>query len=124
MTVSKRKERQVTPNDGWAKGSRQTASAWLDAPLWSRARVLLAYGGRSVSWLYAEMAARRVPRPVRIGRNSVAWVAQQVRDDIAAKIAVGPVELTAKPKSSIKSIPSPTTGPGEPLARSPKRLNV
>ncbi len=96
MTISNLKRRApkvrpATPHDG-------RVPALIDAPLWSRAQVLHAYGDRSVSWLYAEMAAGRVPRPIRISRNAVAWIGQQIRDDIAAKIAVGPVELTAKPR--------------------------
>jgi predicted DNA-binding transcriptional regulator AlpA len=86
--------KSVIPHDGTAQ-----ISGGLYAPLWSRACVLKAYGDKSVSWLYEEMAADRVPRPIRIGRNSVAWVAEQVLADIEAKIAAGPVELTAKPRT-------------------------
>ncbi len=64
--------------------------AW-DAPLLNRAQVLRAYGGRSVSWLYAEMTAGRIPRPVRIGRAGVAWPTDQIRADIQKKLAAGPV---------------------------------
>lgn len=71
-----------------------------DAPLCSRAQVLAAYGGKSVSWLYAEMRAQRVPRPIRIGLNSVAWITAQIREDIAAKIAVGPVELAPQQRAT------------------------
>jgi predicted DNA-binding transcriptional regulator AlpA len=93
MTVTNRKGRKVGPHDQWAL----TTDVW-NAPLWNRTQVLLAYGGKSVSWLYSEMAAGRLPRPRRIGRNSVAWVSAEVRADIDAKIAAGPVELTAKPR--------------------------
>jgi predicted DNA-binding transcriptional regulator AlpA len=64
-----------------------------DAPLCSRAQVLAAYGGKSVSWLYEGMAEGRIPRPVRIGPNSVAWVTDEIRKDIASKIAAGPVPI-------------------------------
>lgn len=93
MTVINRKGRTVSPHDGWAL----TADIW-NAPLLNRAKVLLIYGGKSVSWLYEEMAAGRVPRPIRIGRNSVAWVTEQIRADIEKKIAAGPVELTVRPR--------------------------
>lgn len=83
--------REITPHETGA------ADAW-NAPLWNRAQVLRAYGNKSVSWLYAEMAANRIPRPVRIGQNSVAWPSDQIKADIAAKIAAGPVELTARPR--------------------------
>jgi predicted DNA-binding transcriptional regulator AlpA len=82
-----------------------------DAPLSGRAQVLAAYGGKSVSWLYQEMAEGRIPRPIRTGRNSVAWITEQIRADIAAKIAVGPVVLTARSrthKSSGKAAPEPS----------------
>jgi predicted DNA-binding transcriptional regulator AlpA len=69
-----------------------------DAPLMSRAQVLQAYGNRSVSWLYAEMAAGRVPRQIRLSSNAVAWVTAQIQANIAEKIAAGPVESTAKPR--------------------------
>jgi predicted DNA-binding transcriptional regulator AlpA len=64
-----------------------------DSPLCSRAQVLAAYGGKSVSWLYEGMALGRIPRPVKIGPNSVAWVTEEIRRDIAGKIAAGPVEI-------------------------------
>lgn len=90
MTVKNRKGLHVTPHDAWA----ESVDSW-NSPLWNRAQVLRAYGNKSVSWLYAEMAAARIPRPVRIGANSVAWPSEQIKADIAAKIAAGPVELTA-----------------------------
>lgn len=62
-----------------------------EAPLMSRAQVLQAYGNRSVSWLYAEMVAGRVPRPIQLSSNAVAWVTEQIEANIAAKIAAGPV---------------------------------
>jgi predicted DNA-binding transcriptional regulator AlpA len=65
-----------------------------NSPFLKRAQVLEAYGGRSVSWLYNGMAAGQIPRPVRIGPNSVAWVTEEIRRDIVAKIAAGPVEIT------------------------------
>jgi predicted DNA-binding transcriptional regulator AlpA len=88
MTTTHRKSRTATAHD-W------DVSAWIDAPLWNRAQVLQAYGNRSISWLYSEMAAGRLPRPRRIGRNSVAWVSAEVRADIDAKIAAGPVDRQA-----------------------------
>lgn len=65
----------------------------------NRAQVLARLGGKSVSWLYEEMSAGRVPRPVRIGRGtSVAWVESEISDYIATRIAEGRVTLTAKPR--------------------------
>jgi predicted DNA-binding transcriptional regulator AlpA len=55
--------------------------------------VLAAYGGKSKSWLYQNMEAGRIPRPVKIGPNSVAWVTEEIRMDIAAKIGAGPVVM-------------------------------
>jgi predicted DNA-binding transcriptional regulator AlpA len=78
--------------------SAEPVAGLPDAPLCSRTQVLAAYGGKSVSWLYAEMAEGRLPKPIKIGRNSVAWVTQQIRADIEAKIAAGPVQLIAKPR--------------------------
>lgn len=66
---------------------RQADSAWLAAPLWNRDHVCLAYGGKSLSWLYRGVREKRVPAPIKIGPNSVAWVAEQIRADIESKIA-------------------------------------
>ena len=68
--------------------------------LLSRAQVLERLGGRSVSWLYAEMAALRFPRPIRIGRYAVAWVAEEIDAHIARCIAENRVTLTAKSRAS------------------------
>jgi predicted DNA-binding transcriptional regulator AlpA len=113
MTVTNRKGRKVSNRKG-RKVSRKerkvSPNALVDwtALLLNRAQVLQAYGGKSISWLYEEMAAGRVPRPIRIGRNSVAWVSAQIRRDIEAKIAVGPVQLTAKPRNRKSSaVPAP-----------------
>lgn len=76
-----------------------------ESPLCSRAQVLAAYGGKSVSWLYEGMAEGRIPRPVRIGPNSVAWVTEEIRTDIASKIAAGPVEIRARVRKQ-KSAPA------------------
>ena len=66
--------------------------------LLSRPQVLARLGGKSVSWLYEEMAAFRLPRPVRLGRSAVAWVESEIDDYIAQRIAAGRVTLTAKPR--------------------------
>jgi prophage regulatory protein len=66
--------------------------------LLSRSQVLSRLGGKSVSWLYEEMAAGRFPRPVKIGRSSVAWVEEEIGAYIASRIADGRVTFTAKPR--------------------------
>jgi prophage regulatory protein len=79
------------------------------ATLLNRSQVLERLGNKSVSWLYEEMAAGRVPRPVRLGRSAVAWVESEIFDYIARRIAEGRVVLTAKPrvrKSSAKATPA------------------
>ena len=58
-----------------------------------------------MSWLYEGMAEGRIPRPVRIGPNSVAWVTEEIRRDIASKIAAGPVEIGARVRKQ-KSAPA------------------
>jgi predicted DNA-binding transcriptional regulator AlpA len=66
--------------------------------LLSRAQVLERLGGRSVSWLYAEMAAGRVPRPIRLGLSPVVWVESEIADYIARHIAECRVPPYVKPR--------------------------
>jgi prophage regulatory protein len=82
--------------------------------LLNRSQVLERLGNKSVSWLYEEMAAGRVPRPVKLGRSAVAWVESEISDYIAGRIAEGRVVLTAKPrtrKSTSKALPTTTSEP-------------
>ena len=62
----------------------------------NRAQVLERLGNRSVSWLYEEMAAGRVPRPIKLGKSGVAWVESEIDRYIEHQIAKGPVELTPR----------------------------
>jgi predicted DNA-binding transcriptional regulator AlpA len=86
-------------------------------PLLSRAQVLAAYGDRSVAWLYENMANGRIPRPVRIGPNSVAWITEQIRADIEAKIAIGPVALTPRLRKKPLPLPQPDQSRPQPARR-------
>lgn len=87
------KNTESSTADHPATAGDPAVSGLPDSPLCSRAQVLAAYGDRCVSWLYENMAEGRVPRPVRIGPNSVAWVTDEIRKDIASKIAAGPVPI-------------------------------
>lgn len=62
----------------------------------NRAQVLERLANRSVSWLYEEMAAGRVPRPLKLGKSGVAWVESEIDRYIEQQIAKGPVELTPR----------------------------
>jgi prophage regulatory protein len=64
--------------------------------LLSRSQVLARLGGKSVSWLYSEMAEGRIPRPIRLGRTSVAWVESEINEYIEHQIAHERVTLTQK----------------------------
>ncbi len=68
------------------------------ANLLNRSQVLARLGGKSVSWLYEEMAAGRLPRPVRLGRSAVAWVESEISEYVDRAIAENRVTLTAKPR--------------------------
>ena len=70
----------------------------MAASLLNRSQVLQRLGNKSVSWLYQEMAADRLPRPIRLGAQSVAWVASEIDAYIEKRIAEGRVTLTAKPR--------------------------
>lgn len=75
--------------------------------LLNRSQVLARLGSKSVSWLYAEMAEGRLPRPVKIGGgSSVAWVSSEIDTYIARRIAEGRVTLTAKPRIRKKRLTS------------------
>jgi predicted DNA-binding transcriptional regulator AlpA len=69
------------------------------ATLLNRSQVLARLGNRSVSWLYEEMAADRLPRPIKLGRSGVAWVQSEIDAYIDRRIAEGRVILTAKPRN-------------------------
>jgi prophage regulatory protein len=43
--------------------------------------------GLSRSTLYAAMAAGRFPKPVKLGENSVAWIADEVEAWIKARVS-------------------------------------
>lgn len=64
--------------------------------LLNRTQVLERLGNRSVSWLYEEMAAGRIPRPIRLGKRGVAWVDSEVNDYVEKRIADGRVSLTPR----------------------------
>lgn len=85
--------RDTSPTPRLSETAASLVTGLPDSPLCDRSAVLAAYGGKSVSWLYENMAAGRIPRPVRIGLSSVAWITAQIREDIAKKIAAGPVEI-------------------------------
>jgi prophage regulatory protein len=72
----------------------------------NRAQVLERLGNRSISWLYEEMGAGRLPRPVKLGRSGVAWVESEIDDYIAQRIADGRVTLTPRVRKP-KSEPTP-----------------
>lgn len=62
----------------------------------NRSQVLERLGNRSVSWLYEEMAAGRVPRPIKLGRSGVAWIESEIDAYIQQQIDKGPVQLTPR----------------------------
>lgn len=83
--------------------------------LLNRSQVLERLGNKSVSWLYEEMAAGRVPSPIKLGKSSVAWVASEIDHYIATRIAEGRVTLTARPRKR-KSRDSNATPPDQAAA--------
>jgi prophage regulatory protein len=40
---------------------------------------------KSRSWLYAEIAAGRFPKPIRVGARAVVWRESQIREWLAAR---------------------------------------
>lgn len=48
-------------------------------------KVLEIVGG-SRSWVYEEIAKKRFPQPIRLGKRSVIWIEQEIYDYLEQKI--------------------------------------
>lgn len=72
----------------------------------NRAQVLERLGNRSVSWLYEQMGAGLLPRPVKLGRSGVVWVESEIDDYIANRIAEGRASITARIRKKSAETPA------------------